>query len=111
MCHWHKSLLFVTESLDKTNMKEIKGLDERLAGLQNILQNVKALTQSQADMAQGFEYNQHRAKNIGDPSVLPDLCASHQKQLMMLTKNHSHLRFVQSFIGLLFIKKMRASPP
>ena len=101
MCHWHKSLLFVTESLDKTNMKEIKGLDERLAGLQHILQNVKTLTQSQADMAQGFEYNQHRAKNIGDPSVLPDLCASHQKQLMMLTKNHSYLRFVQLFTGLL----------
>ena len=101
MCHWHKSLLFVTESLDKTNMKEIKGLDERLAGLQNILQNVKALTQSQADMSQGFQSNQVRAKDIGDPSVLPDLCASHQKQLMMLTKNHSYLRFVQLFTGLL----------
>jgi len=83
-------------------MKEIKGLDERLAGLQQILQNVKTLTQSQADMSQGFQYNQARAKNIGDPSVLPDLCASHQKQLMMLTKNHSHLRFVQSFSRLLF---------
>lgn len=81
-------------------MKEIKGLDERLAGLQQILQNVKTLTQSQADMSQGFQYNQTRAKNVGDTSVLPDLCASHQKQLMMLTKNHSHLRLVQSFIRL-----------
>jgi len=106
MCHWHCSLLFATESLDKTNMKEIKGLDERLAGLQQILQNVKTLTQSQADMSQGFQYNQTRAKNVGDTSVLPDLCASHQKQLMMLTKNHSHLRLVQSFIRLPF--KIRA---
>ena len=92
-------------------MKEIKGLDERLAGLQQILQNVKTLTQSQADMSQGFQYNQSRASDVGDPSVLPDLCASHQKQLMMLTKNHSHLRFAQSFLRLLFVRKMRASPP
>ena len=75
-------------------MKEIKGLDERLAGLQQILQNVQSFTQSQADMSQGFQQNQARAQHIGDPSVLPDLCASHQKQLMMLMKNHSHLRFV-----------------
>ena len=89
-------------------MKEIKGLDERLAGLQQILQNVKTLTQSQADMSQGFQQNQVRATNIGDPSVLPDLCASHQKQLMMLTKNHAHLRFVHSLVRLMFTKKIRA---
>ena len=86
--------LIKTESLDNTNMKEIKGLDERLAGLQQILQNMQTLMQSQADMSQGFQRNQTSAQSINDPSVLPDLCASHQKQLMMLTKNHSHLRFV-----------------
>ncbi|KAL9950515.1 hypothetical protein ACROYT_G043024 [Oculina patagonica] len=85
----------VLESLDNTNMKEIKGLDERLAGLQQILQNVQTLTQSQDDMSKGFQQNQARAQNIGDPSVLPDLCASHQKQLMMLLKNHSHLRDIR----------------
>ncbi|EDO45118.1 predicted protein, partial [Nematostella vectensis] len=42
--------------------------------------------------SKGFLQNQTRAQNIGDPSVLPDLCASHQKQLMMLLKNHSQLR-------------------
>ena len=92
ICHLTCVNLFKPESLDNTNMKEIKGLDERLAGLQQLLQNVQTLTQSQADMAQGFQQNQARAQNIGDPSVLPDLCASHQKQLMMLMKNHSHLR-------------------
>ena len=92
VCHLTCFNLFKPESLDNTNMKEIKGLDERLAGLQQLLQNVQTLTQSQADMAQGFQQNQARAQNIGDPSVLPDLCASHQKQLMMLMKNHSHLR-------------------
>ena len=99
---------FLTESLDNTNMKEIKGLDERLAGLQQILQNVQTLTQSQADMAQGFQKNQVRALNIGDPSVLPDLCTSHQKQLMMLTKNHSHLRFVLLLRSLRVQRKSRA---
>ena len=33
-------------------MKEIRGLDERLAGLQQLLQMVQNLRQSQADMAQ-----------------------------------------------------------
>lgn len=87
-------IVVLTESLDNTSMKEIKGLDERLAGLQQLLQFVQSLTQSQADMAQGFQQNQARAQNIGDPSVLPDLCVSHQKQLMMLMKNHSQLRCV-----------------
>ena len=73
-------------------MKEIKGLDDRLNGLQQLLHVVQTLRQSQADMAQGFEKNQTRAQTIGDTSVLPDLCASHQKQLMMLMRNHSHLR-------------------
>ena len=41
-----------TESLDNTSMKEIKGLDERLAGLQQLMQMVQTLRQSQADMAQ-----------------------------------------------------------
>lgn len=84
-----------TESLDNTNMKEIKGLDGRLAGLQHILQNVQTFCQSQADMSQGLQQNLTSVQNIGrDKSVLHDLCASHQKQLLMLTKNHSYLRFV-----------------
>lgn len=85
----------VLESLQNTNMKEIKGLDDRLGGLQQLLHVVQTLRQSQADMAQGFEKNQTRAQTIGDTSVLPDLCASHQKQLMMLMKNHSHLRDIR----------------
>lgn len=87
-----------TESLDNTNMKEIKGLDERLAGLQHILQTVQTFRQSQADMSQGLQQNLTSVQNIGrDQSVLHDLCASHQKQLLMLTKNHSYLRFVFYF--------------
>ncbi|XP_032243064.2 RB1-inducible coiled-coil protein 1 [Nematostella vectensis] len=82
----------VQEALENESMKEIKGLEERLEGLQQLLQKVQELVQSQSDMAQGFLQNQTRAQNIGDPSVLPDLCASHQKQLMMLLKNHSQLR-------------------
>lgn len=86
----------VIESLDNTNMKEIKGLDERLAGLQHILQNVQNFCQSQADMSQGLQQNVTSVQNVGrDRSVLSDLCASHQKQLLMMTKNHSHLRDIR----------------
>ncbi|KAK3727883.1 hypothetical protein QZH41_010614, partial [Actinostola sp. cb2023] len=82
----------VQEALNNSSMKEIKGLDERLMRLQELLLRVQELVQSQGEMAQGFIQNQTRAQNIGDASVLPDLCASHQKQLMMLMKNHSQLR-------------------
>ena len=42
---------------------------------------------------QGFQQNQIRAEHIGDSSVLPDLCASHQRQLTILRKNHYKIRY------------------
>lgn len=35
--------------------------------------------------------NQSRANNTKDSSVLPDLCISHKKQLLMMATNHQHL--------------------
>lgn len=40
------------EALNNASMKEIKGLDERLNGLQQLLEMVQTLKQSQAEMAQ-----------------------------------------------------------
>ena len=39
------------EALNNASMKEIKGLDERLSGLQQLLEMVQELKQSQAEMA------------------------------------------------------------
>ena len=36
--------------------------------------------------------NQARAGKLGDPSIFPDLCASHRRQLRVMLENHSKLR-------------------
>ncbi|XP_065069934.1 RB1-inducible coiled-coil protein 1-like isoform X2 [Rhopilema esculentum] len=82
----------VLECSENKGMKEIKGLDDRLSSLQQRLLVAQQLVQEQADMAQGFKQNQKRAEYIGDASVLPDLCISHRKQLIVMAKNQRQLR-------------------
>lgn len=35
--------------------------------------------------------NQARASNLGDTSILPDLCKSHKRQLLVMLKNHQDI--------------------
>ena len=44
---------------------------------------------------QGFVQNQNRARGLKDPSVLPDLCQSHRRQLQVMLKNHNNLRDIR----------------
>ena len=44
---------------------------------------------------QGFVQNQNRASNIRDPSILPDLCSSHKRQLVVMLKNHKSLHDIR----------------
>ncbi len=39
--------------------------------------------------------NQARARNLADVSVLPDLCSSHKRQLLVMLKNHQSLRDIK----------------
>lgn len=73
-------------------MKEIKGLEERLRGLENLMCDARKIVQEQIDLAQAFQLNQNRAANLGDPSILPDLCNSHRSQLLVMLKNNKKLR-------------------
>ncbi|XP_013399384.1 RB1-inducible coiled-coil protein 1 isoform X2 [Lingula anatina] len=85
----------VRDILDQVNnpsMKEVKGLEDRLYGLDQLMYGARRVVQEQQDMAQGFVQNQNRASNLRDTSVLPDLCNSHQKQLKVMLKNHQQLR-------------------
>lgn len=77
------------------SMKEIKGLGERLYALEELMTQAKRLVREQGELAQGFAQNQNRANNLGDASVLPDLCMSHRRQLMVMLKNHNHLREIR----------------
>lgn len=88
----------VASTLERTNessMKEIKGLEERLFGLERLMCQAKKYVDEQKDLAQAFYHNQTRATNLRDPSILPDLCASHQQQLQVMLKNHQNLRDIR----------------
>ncbi|XP_021922149.1 RB1-inducible coiled-coil protein 1 isoform X2 [Zootermopsis nevadensis] len=75
----------------RIEMKEIKGLEERLCGLEQLMVETKKIVQEQNDLTQSFLSNQTRANVLGDASILPDLCASHRRQLLVMLKNHEHL--------------------
>ncbi|XP_070556941.1 RB1-inducible coiled-coil protein 1-like [Ptychodera flava] len=83
------------EAVDNASMKEIKGLGDRLFGLEQLMAGARKIVQEQGDMSQGFVQNQERVTKLNDPSILPDLCASHQKQLIVMLKNHSQLRDIR----------------
>ncbi|XP_028328227.1 RB1-inducible coiled-coil protein 1 [Gouania willdenowi] len=77
--------------LDNQNMKAIKGLEDRLYALDQMIASCKKLVNEQKELAQGFQANQMRAANLKDTSVLPDLCLSHTNQLMIMLNNHRKL--------------------
>lgn len=87
------------ESACRDDMKEIKGLEERLRGLENLMFEARKVVQEQNDLSQAFQQNQARAANLGDQSILPDLCASHRNQLMVMQKNHKKLRDIRVRCG------------
>lgn len=83
------------DNANKQDMKEIKGLGERLFALEQLMVQTKKLVHEQGELAQGFLQNQNRANNLGDASVLPDLCTSHRRQLLVMLQNHNQLRDIR----------------
>ncbi|XP_050497686.1 RB1-inducible coiled-coil protein 1 isoform X4 [Diabrotica virgifera virgifera] len=79
------------KNADNVQMKEVKGLGERLFGLETLMREAKKYMKNQAELAQSFANNQNRASNTKDASVLPDLCMSHKKQLQMMAFNHTQI--------------------
>lgn len=84
------------ENARRDDMKEIKGLEERLRGLEALMFDARKVVQEQNDLAQSFQQNQSRAANLADQSILPDLCASHKSQLVVMHKNHKKLRDIRT---------------
>ncbi|KAK7873593.1 hypothetical protein R5R35_009290 [Gryllus longicercus] len=81
----------VMEAVTKQELKEIKGLEERLYGLEQLMYEARRIVQEQKDMAMSFQQNQKRVSNLKDPSIFPDLCASHQRQLKVMSDNQHRL--------------------
>lgn len=83
------------KEVQNDSMKEVKGLEDRLYGLDQIISGARKIVQEQAELAQGFVQNQNRLSNLRDRSILPDLCSSHRNQLIEMMKNHSRLREIK----------------
>ena len=78
--------------VNNSSMKEVKGIEDRLYGLDQILNSGRRVVQEQSDMAQGFIQNQNRVSTLKDKSILPDLCSSHKKQLLVMVSNHKKIQ-------------------
>lgn len=79
------------DAVDNQNMKEVRGLEDRLCGLEQLMFDTKQIVAEQKQLAEAFMQHQIRAGSVNDPTVLPDLCASHQKPLKVMLRNHQHL--------------------
>lgn len=66
-----KEVKSITEEANNNSMKEIKGLEERLYGLEKLMCQAKKVVKDQEDLAQAFHQNQIRASNLRDPSIFP----------------------------------------
>ena len=66
---------------DTREMKEVKGMSDRLSGMDKIMMEVKKLMQEQNDLCVALVSNKNRSVGLRDTSILPDLCDSHRKQV------------------------------
>lgn len=67
-------------------------MSDRLQGLDKLMSEAEKKVQDQSELCTAFQQNQIRASNLGDASILPDLCESHSSQLSVMLKNHLDIR-------------------
>jgi hypothetical protein len=84
------------EGAQNSQMKEVRGLGDRLSGLEQLLLEAKRIVTEQQELAAAFLQNQQRAYGLKDASILPDLCASHRQQLLVMKKNHQSIMSICS---------------
>ncbi|XP_034484729.1 RB1-inducible coiled-coil protein 1 isoform X2 [Drosophila innubila] len=76
----------------QSDVKEIKGLSDRLYRLDEFKYKIQKMVQDQREQATALQQNEARALNLRDNSVLPDLCLSHRSQLQVMLENHLKIR-------------------
>uniref|UniRef100_A0A224Z7I7 RB1-inducible coiled-coil protein 1 n=1 Tax=Rhipicephalus zambeziensis TaxID=60191 RepID=A0A224Z7I7_9ACAR len=85
----------VMELVDNQDMLQIRGVEEWLTNLDELLDRARKLVQNQQDYLQAFLHNQSSFSRSRDSSVLPDLCESHVKQLRIMLQHHEDLRDIR----------------
>ncbi|KAL0894622.1 hypothetical protein ABMA27_013184 [Loxostege sticticalis] len=84
-------LCHILQYANDHGLKQIRGIEDRLFGLDQILSEVKKLERDQHDQAASLIQYRDRLNSALDPSVLPTLVQSHFCQLEKLLKGHQTL--------------------
>lgn len=79
------------QECDNCEMKEIRGLEQRLAALDKIKFEIKKTIEFQEFYKENINQNKTRIKDLRDPSILPDLCENHHEQLQSMSNNHEFI--------------------
>ncbi|XP_020812785.1 RB1-inducible coiled-coil protein 1 [Drosophila serrata] len=82
----------IIKMANQSEVKEIKGLSDRLCKLEEFKFRIKKMVNDQKEQALALQQNEARAQNLRDNSVLPDLCLSHRSQLQVMLENHTKIR-------------------
>ncbi|CAG5056660.1 unnamed protein product, partial [Parnassius apollo] len=84
-------LYHILEYANMHGLKQIKGIEDRLYGLDQLLSEVKKIERDQHDQAASLIQYRERLNSACDPSVLPTLVQSHCCQLEKLLNGHQVL--------------------
>ncbi|XP_013181334.1 PREDICTED: RB1-inducible coiled-coil protein 1 isoform X1 [Papilio xuthus] len=84
-------LYHILEYANMHGLKQIKGIEDRLYGLDQLLSEVKKIERDQHDQAASLIQYRDRLNTACDPSVLPTLVQSHCCQLEKLLSGHQVL--------------------
>ncbi|XP_017082176.2 RB1-inducible coiled-coil protein 1 isoform X2 [Drosophila eugracilis] len=87
-----KEVKEIIKMANQGDVKEIKGLGDRLCKLEEFKFRIKDMVKEQKEQALALQQNEARAQNLRDNSVLPDLCLSHRSQLQVMLETHTKIR-------------------
>ncbi|CAD6995836.1 unnamed protein product [Ceratitis capitata] len=89
----------ILKQAEQPEIREIKGLSERLSRLDQIIIKIRNTVGQQKELCTSFQQNQTRANHLRDPSILPDLCLTHQEQLIVMNDNYQKIRYHRRLIS------------
>lgn len=85
----------VISSSDRVEMKEIKGLADRLYMLDQRMEELKRIKSDQKDLSDSISNNFKTFKRTNDPSIIPELCNTHEAQLDIMMRNYHKIRDIR----------------
>ncbi|CAG0881063.1 unnamed protein product [Cyprideis torosa] len=81
----------VCTNVNEKNMKEIKGIENRLRGLDNFIEDGNRLREEQSRLAEIINRHKNTAANLGDTQGLPKLCETHEHHMKEMLQTQERL--------------------